>query len=73
MNFFKSFFVGSPKIKVSHRKEARTRSTTFGGSSRSSKDQTSQEEIDAILDKISEKGYESLSKEEKQKLFNASK
>ena len=33
----------------------------------------SQEEIDAILDKISERGYESLSKEEKQKLFNASK
>ena len=29
-------------------------------------------EIDAILDKISEKGYESLTKEEKQKLFNAS-
>jgi hypothetical protein len=32
-----------------------------------------QEEIDRILDKISERGYESLSKEEKQKLFNASK
>lgn len=31
----------------------------------------SQEEIDAILDKISEKGYESLSKEEKEKLFRA--
>jgi hypothetical protein len=26
-----------------------------------------------ILDKISERGYESLSKEEKEKLFNASK
>jgi hypothetical protein len=32
-----------------------------------------QKEIDAILDKISQSGYESLSKEEKQKLFNASK
>ena len=32
-----------------------------------------QEEIDAILDKISHSGYESLSREEKQKLFNASK
>lgn len=72
MNFFKSFFVSSPKIKVSHRKESKSRSATFS-SSRSSKDQTSQEEIDAILDKISEKGYESLSTEEKQKLFNASK
>lgn len=33
---------------------------------------TSQEEIDAILDKISVGGYESLSREEKEKLFNAS-
>jgi membrane associated rhomboid family serine protease len=31
-----------------------------------------QEEIDGILDKISRSGYESLSKEEKQKLFKAS-
>jgi hypothetical protein len=33
----------------------------------------SQAEIDAILDKISDGGYESLTKEEKDKLFNASK
>ncbi len=32
----------------------------------------SQEEIDTILDKISQTGYESLTKEEKQKLFHAS-
>lgn len=32
-----------------------------------------QAEIDAILDKISQSGYESLSKEEKRKLFDASK
>ncbi|MEO1654520.1 MAG: DUF6576 domain-containing protein, partial [Bacteroidota bacterium] len=32
-----------------------------------------QSEIDAILDKISESGYDSLTKEEKQKLFRASK
>ena len=31
-----------------------------------------QEEIDAILDKIRKSGYDSLSKEEKQKLFDAS-
>lgn len=31
-----------------------------------------QDEIDAILDKINQSGYESLSKEEKQKLFSAS-
>ncbi len=33
----------------------------------------SQDEIDKILDKISESGYSSLSKNEKEKLFNASK
>ena len=32
-----------------------------------------QEEIDAILDKIRKSGYDSLTKEEKQKLFDASK
>ena len=37
------------------------------------KSETSQSEIDAILDKISERGYDALTKEEKQKLFNASK
>ncbi len=74
MNFFKSFFVRSPKIKVSHRKAtSSSKSSAFGTTSKSSKPTSSQEEIDAILDKISEKGYESLTKEEKQKLFNASK
>lgn len=75
MHFVKSFFVSSPKIKVSHRKENKGSSSAFssGSTSSSKKGTTSQEEIDAILDKISEKGYESLSTEEKQKLFNASK
>jgi hypothetical protein len=35
--------------------------------------QQRQEEIDAILDKIRKSGYDSLSKEEKKKLFDASK
>ena len=34
---------------------------------------TTQDEVDKILDKISENGYSSLSKKEKEKLFNASK
>ncbi|ULB35432.1 MULTISPECIES: rhomboid family protein [Proteiniphilum] len=34
---------------------------------------TEQEEIDAILDKLKQSGYSSLSAEEKKKLFNASK
>lgn len=37
------------------------------------KQNISQDEIDKILDKISESGYSSLSKNEKEKLFNASK
>lgn len=72
--FFKSFFVRQPNIKVSYKKgaESKRRSSTSPKAS-SSSSRASQEEIDAILDKISERGYESLTKEEKQKLFNASK
>jgi hypothetical protein len=64
---FRSLFSPSPKVKVSYRKKEE-RQTKMSGSKKAS-----QEEIDVILDKISEKGYESLTKEEKQKLFNASK
>lgn len=74
--FIKSFFVRQPKVKVTYRKTTKSKSTTKSQTtSAGSKpiDSTSQEEIDAILDKISHSGYESLSKEEKQKLFNASK
>lgn len=74
ITFFKSFFTGQPKVKVSYRKKAtkspsgKTKTTTVSAS-----DKASQEDIDAILDKISHSGYESLTKEEKQKLFSASK
>ncbi len=71
LNFVKSLFKPSQKIKVSYKskkKKAHTKNTT------TVKDTgISQDEIDVILDKISEGGYESLSKEEKQKLFDASK
>ena len=67
LEYFKSFFV-RPKVKVTHRGTTAKKATK----SKASGSQVPQEEIDAILDKISEKGYESLSKEEKQKLFNAS-
>ncbi len=74
VNFLKALFSPQPKIRVTHRSEKKTRKRTASGSKKaSSASSTSQEEIDAILDKISQKGYESLSKEEKQKLFNASK
>ena len=75
LTFIKSFFVKQPphmKVNYSSRKgkKSKAKSKTAGGRFPSTPDQ---EEIDAILDKISQSGYESLSKEEKQKLFNASK
>jgi membrane associated rhomboid family serine protease len=67
--WLRNLFSTKSKVKVTYRKTepSSMRSTSMRGS------KTSQEEIDAILDKISDKGYESLSKEEKEKLFNASK
>ncbi len=64
----KSLFQPRPKVKVTYRKEE-----PKGKKSTSVASKASQDEIDAILDKISDRGYESLSKEEKEKLFNASK
>ncbi len=66
-----SFFVSKPKIKVTHKSNRATTKNTYASSSTVEK--PDQVEIDAILDKISHSGYDSLSKEEKQKLFNASK
>jgi len=75
--FIKSLFKPQSQIHVSYKKKesgktGRTRSTRSNATP-SSKAEPSQQEIDAILDKISEKGYESLSKDEKEKLFNAGK
>jgi hypothetical protein len=68
LDSFRSLFVAQPKVKVTYRKtEPKVQQPT----SKASK--ASQDEIDSILDKISDRGYESLSKEEKEKLFNASK
>ena len=74
LDFFRSFFV-RPKVKVSHRGTSTRRSRRKSPANAASSTTTTvpQDEIDAILDKISERGYESLTKEEKQKLFNASK
>jgi len=59
---FTGLFKKKSNMKVSYRNDTPI-----------TKNQTpDQKEIDAILDKISRSGYESLSKEEKQKLFRAS-
>ncbi len=68
LDFLQSFFVRKPHIKVTYSSKAGPKKPV-----KPAKGQTKQEEIDIILDKISASGYESLSKEEKQKLFNASK
>jgi hypothetical protein len=66
IQWLKGLFQPSAKVKVTYRKtDTKKAATGFN--------KATQDEIDAILDKISERGYESLSKEEKEKLFNASK
>ncbi len=71
LDWFKDLFKSKPKVRVTYRSEDSPKRAT--ASSRKKAAVTSQDEIDAILDKISEGGYESLTKEEKEKLFNASK
>lgn len=69
LDWFKGLFTSNPSVKVTYRsEESKPKKTVKVPLSK-----TSQDEIDTILDKISERGYESLSKEEKEKLFNASK
>ena len=67
LDWFKGLFTAKPKVKVTYRKQYSEAQKPKAKSS------ISQDEIDAILDKISDGGYESLTKEEKEKLFNASK
>ena len=75
IHFIKSLFVGKPKIRVSYKNPGKSRTSKKTKTQNKSEQSKSvpQDEIDAILDKISEGGYESLTKEEKEKLFNASK
>jgi membrane associated rhomboid family serine protease len=68
LDWFKDLFKAKPKVRVSYRKEKKP-----DREPKKSSDKISQEEIDAILDKISAGGYESLTRDEKEKLFNASK
>ncbi len=63
----KGLFRKKPPIKVSY-----TNRNQGSTAAKGRPNAPNQDEIDAILDKISTSGYESLSKEEKQKLFSAS-
>jgi len=62
MGFFANIFKKRSKLKVA----AKTNLKNAGNTPR-------QEDVDRILDKISQTGYESLSKQEKEILFRASK
>jgi len=66
LDWIKSLFEPKPAVKVTYRKESSAKKTSKAST-------VSQDEIDTILDKISDGGYESLTKDEKEKLFNASK
>jgi len=57
---------GRPRLRVTHRGGAAPTAK------KSAMPKPEQNDIDTILDKISRSGYESLSKDEKQKLFRAS-
>lgn len=74
LDWIQGIFASKPKVKVTYRKTEPVSATPSKPSSSSTNNsKASQEEIDAILDKISDRGYESLTKDEKEKLFNASK
>lgn len=65
-SFFKNIISPKPKLTVRHKAEKNIHFTT-------SSNKPNQADVDAILDKISKSGYESLTKTEKELLFKASK
>jgi len=68
LDFFSNLFKSEPKMKVSYKKAQKGK-----GSAKQPRANSPQEsDIDAILDKISESGYEKLTQEEKEILFKAS-
>jgi hypothetical protein len=73
-NWVSNLFSRRPTMRVStaRRPEPVTTTSASGSKKPAVAGQPLQDEIDTILDKISRSGYESLSKDEKQKLFRAS-
>lgn len=78
MDGWQSLTRPKPAVKVSYRQRsnANANASTYAAAgtptASGSVTMPDQDEIDSILDKISRSGYESLSREEKQKLFRAS-
>lgn len=76
MEGWSSMLRPKPAVKVSYRQRssASTQASPYAtvGNQPSAPSTPDQDEVDLILDKISRSGYESLTREEKQKLFRAS-
>ncbi len=73
-DFWNNLFKKKPTMRVTYREKQIHKSATVyqATPANSTFEMPDQSEIDNILDKISKSGYESLTKEEKQKLFKAS-
>ncbi|SNC67545.1 Membrane associated serine protease, rhomboid family [Hymenobacter gelipurpurascens] len=69
-DFVGGLLSGRPRLRVTHRSAAAA--PAAAPAKKGTLPKPEQDEIDVILDKISRSGYESLSKDEKQKLFRAS-
>lgn len=69
LNYFAYLFSSKRKMKVVYKNPGKTKSDVAYNAQKAA----NQQKIDAILDKISKSGYDSLSKEEKAILFDASK
>ena len=74
LDYFASIFKPKPQIKITYKREVyqEVSSVKSTVSNKKFSDNPDQEMIDAILDKISESGYEKLTTEEKEILFKAS-
>lgn len=73
-DWWSSLWRPKPKMKIPQRKYSES-TVSSKGNSNTNLDPNyfpDQDEVDAILDKIGKSGYESLTKEEKQKLYRAS-
>ncbi|MDD4148737.1 MAG: rhomboid family intramembrane serine protease [Bacteroidales bacterium] len=74
LNGVKEFFKPSKDIKVTYRnKNKKQQSRPESDMDYNARKKEEQDEIDKILEKIAQSGYSSLSKSEKEKLFNQSK
>lgn len=73
-DWWSSLWRPKPKMKIPQRKYSESTVSSKGNSSTNLDPNyfPDQDEVDAILDKIGKSGYESLTKEEKQKLYRAS-